>query len=103
MYCPINQTSCYWQQPGSYSYQQAKTRCSSLGGYIASWNEADEQLQIENYFKVRVAHVLHELAGCMAGARWQAAAAGELVQTCMVVECVLNAIWYGALCCIVLG
>jgi hypothetical protein len=52
VYCPVNQSSCYWQQPSSYTYQQAQARCASLSGYIISWNEASEQLQIENYFRV---------------------------------------------------
>jgi hypothetical protein len=54
VYCPVNQTTCYWQQTGSFTYQQAQTRCASLGGYVTSWNEGPEQLQIENYFRVRV-------------------------------------------------
>ncbi len=52
MYCPVNQSTCYWMQPSSYTYQQAQARCASFSGYIASWNEGPEQLQIENYFKV---------------------------------------------------
>ncbi len=52
IYCPHNQSSCYWQQGGSYTYQQAKDRCASLGGFVASWSDGAEQLQIENYFRV---------------------------------------------------
>jgi hypothetical protein len=62
IYCPHNQSSCYWQQGGSYTYQQAKDRCASLSGYVVSWNDASEQLQIENYFRV----------GALAGAWLQA-------------------------------
>ncbi len=52
VYCPVNQSTCYWQQPSSYTYQQSQARCASLGGYIASWSDPAEQLQIENYFRV---------------------------------------------------
>jgi hypothetical protein len=63
VYCPHNQTTCYWQQGGSYTYQQAKDRCASLSGYIVSWNDASEQLQIENYFRVRALTVATAVAG----------------------------------------
>jgi hypothetical protein len=65
VYCPVNQSSCYWQQGGSYTYQQAKDRCASLKGHIISWNEAAEQLQIENYFKVGAS------GWCIMAAGWQ--------------------------------
>ena len=52
VYCPVNQTSCYLSfMHDSFTYAQAKAKCASVNGYVASWDEAEEQLQIENYFR----------------------------------------------------
>jgi hypothetical protein len=53
VYCPVNQSSCYISFD-SFTYPQAKAKCAAAKGYVVSWDEAEEQLQIENYYRVRM-------------------------------------------------
>lgn len=49
LYCPVNQTSCYFYISDNLNLAAARTKCSSLKGYIVSWDEGPEQLQIESW------------------------------------------------------
>jgi hypothetical protein len=52
IYCPLNQTSCYVYHQTSMTNASATTKCAALGGYLVSYGDAAEQLQVENYFAV---------------------------------------------------
>ena len=49
LYCPVNQTSCYFYYSDSITNASASSRCQALGGYLVSWNDAAEQLQVERW------------------------------------------------------
>jgi hypothetical protein len=51
-YCPLNQTSCYFYHQTSMTNASAMAKCTALGGYLVSYGDASEQLQVENYFSV---------------------------------------------------
>jgi hypothetical protein len=53
-YCPENGTSCFFAMSSSSSvtFSQARTTCSSVKGYVISYGDADEQLDVEQYFAV---------------------------------------------------
>jgi hypothetical protein len=53
MYCPRNQTSCYLYHQTTMTSAIATAKCQALGGYVISYGDADEQLQVENFFAVR--------------------------------------------------
>jgi hypothetical protein len=42
--------SCYFYDPTSRPYAEAKAGCASRGGYLAAYQSAEEQLQVEAYF-----------------------------------------------------
>ena len=56
IYCPQNQTSCYFLYPTALNNASATAKCQAAGGggYLASWGSAEEQLQIESFFKVGI-------------------------------------------------
>jgi hypothetical protein len=53
MYCPpyANATSCYFLNTVTGSYTTQKTACASMGGYLAAFNSAFEQLDVEVRFR----------------------------------------------------
>jgi hypothetical protein len=55
IYCPWNETSCYFWFPQTLNNASATAKCAGIGGYLASWNNAAEQLLVEGYFKVGLA------------------------------------------------
>jgi hypothetical protein len=52
IYCPGNETSCYFWFPQTLNNASASAKCEGIGGYLASWNTAAEQLLVEGYFRV---------------------------------------------------
>jgi hypothetical protein len=56
VHCEEDRTSCYYLNNTYLTYAQAVKACKRLdGAYLVAWNDADEQLRIEGYFKVGVA------------------------------------------------
>jgi hypothetical protein len=50
--CPDNGTSCYFSKATSSSYAMARAACSALNGSVVSYDDAEEQLAVEQYFSV---------------------------------------------------
>ena len=45
-YCPYNQSSCYvWVSAGT-SFDAVASKCTAAGGYLVSYGNASEQLQV---------------------------------------------------------
>jgi hypothetical protein len=45
-FCTSNvSAACYFYQSTAATYPIAKTRCESMGGFLASWNSAAEQVR----------------------------------------------------------
>jgi hypothetical protein len=51
-YCPQNQTSCYFQYSTGHTNSSAYAKCAAVNGYLVSYGSGEEQLQIENFFRV---------------------------------------------------
>jgi hypothetical protein len=55
VHCEEDMTSCYFLNNTYLTYPQALKACKRLdGAYLVSWNDADEQLRLEGYFRVGV-------------------------------------------------
>jgi hypothetical protein len=52
VYCPLNQTSCYFYYSTSLSIASATTKCTAMGGYLVSYGNMAENRLIEGYFLV---------------------------------------------------
>ncbi len=52
VYCPANQTSCYFYYSQSLSNASATTKCTAMGGYLISYGNMAEQQLVEGYFLV---------------------------------------------------
>ena len=64
VYCPYNQTSCYiWASAGT-TFGAVASACQAYGGYLASWNDGAEQLQVENFFGVGATAWQHHTSWC---------------------------------------
>ncbi len=57
LYCPANQTSCYFYYSESLSNVSATAKCTAMGGYLISYNSMAEQQLVEGYFLVGSAAV----------------------------------------------
>jgi hypothetical protein len=44
--------SYFWVSAGT-NFSMVSAKCQAYGGYLASYNSAAEQLQVENFFEVR--------------------------------------------------
>jgi hypothetical protein len=53
--CEEDRTSCYFLNNTFQTYAQAVKACKRIdGAYLVAWNDADEQLRLESYFRVGV-------------------------------------------------
>lgn len=51
--CEEDRASCYFLNNTHLTYPQAVKACKRLdGAFLVAWNDADEQLRLESYFRV---------------------------------------------------
>jgi hypothetical protein len=53
VHCEEDRTSCYFLNSTHHlTYTQAVKACKRMGAYLVAWNDADEQLRLEGYYRV---------------------------------------------------
>jgi hypothetical protein len=68
-YCTSNvSAACYFYQPTAANYATAKAACLGMGGFLASWNSAHEQVRLRKRFGItpttRLFFILAAVAAC---------------------------------------
>lgn len=45
-YCPDDRDTCYFMSAATAAWGTSNTRCSQAGGYMVSWSDYEEQMQV---------------------------------------------------------